>query len=504
MAKRSGYEKAYQKFNTALWRRIISHNHRWRRVEKLYNAANTCSRRWMYIGEWVLAFLFVWWATMRWSWDNLKNNTSLVYPLFQVSTLECRTLERSSMPDSCKIKLPIIHNADYTTYVNEKIYTDIYTTLWGANYQEEWNQAVWAHYWVDIATAKWTPLYAIADWEVYSAWYNSAYGNVVKIKFKFNWEILFATYAHMNSISVKAGDTVTKWQQIWEVWNTWNTFWALGWYHVHFEIDKNSGWRPAYAFAWCPELSKWHSEIIKNGYCRIQLFQNTKDPIVVLESVDAPYPTQVVEKSEVKPEVKNTEENHWVTTWEVVLSWEVKEATWTIKNSTWEIKEITWTTKTSTWEVKNTTWEVKNTTWETKKVDLPEAKPVEQKPLAQNEKKNLIELNFDWLDIKWKEFVKKWNIEVEKGFDDSVMLERSTQITIRITNKTSWVKYNWALNIPFTAIASNTNISLNPVSVMLVQDGEAKITITPMKMWNTYIALNFGNAKIWGTTISIK
>jgi hypothetical protein len=46
------------------------------------------------------------------------------------------------MPDSCKIKLPIINNADYTTYVNEKIYTDIYTTLWGANYQEERNQAV--------------------------------------------------------------------------------------------------------------------------------------------------------------------------------------------------------------------------------------------------------------------------------------------------------------------------------------------------------------------------
>ena len=480
MAKRSGYEQAYQKFNMALWRRIISHHHRWRRVEKLYNAANTCSRRWMYIGEGVLAFLFLWWATMRWSWDNLKNNTSLVYPLFQVSTLECRTLERSSMPDSCKIKLPIINNADYTTYVNEKIYTDIYTTLWWANYQEERNQAVWAHYGVDIASAKWTPLYAIADWEVYSAGYNSAYWNVVKIKFKFNWEILFATYAYMNSISVKAGDTVAKWQQIGEVWNTWNTFWALWGYHVHFEIDKNSGWRPAYAFAWCPELDKWHSEIIANGYCRIQLFQNTKDPIVLLESVDAPYPNQVVDKPEAKPEakpeVKNNERNNWAATWEIVLSWEVKISTWTVKNTTWEVK----------------------------KVELPESKPVEQKPLAQNEKKNLIELNFDSLDVKWKEFVNKWNIEIEKWFDDSVMLERSTQITIRVTNKVSWAKYNWALNIPFTAIASNTNISLNPVSVMLIQDGEAKITITPVKMWNTYIALNFGNAKIWGTTISVK
>jgi hypothetical protein len=84
------------------------------------------------------------------------------------------------------------------------------------------------------------------------------------------------------------------------------------------------------------------------------------------------------------------------------------------------------------------------------------------------------------------------------------MVEQSTQITVRITNKVSWAKFNGALNIPITAIASNTNVSLNPVSVMLVQDGEAKITITPVKMWSTYIALNLGNAKIGWTTIAIK
>ena len=466
MARRSGYEQAYQRFNLALGRRIISHNHRGRRVEKLYNAATRCSNRWMYAGEAVLAFLFIWWATMRWSWDNLKNNTTLVYPLFQVSTLECRTLERDTMPDSCKIKLPIIHNSDYSTYVNEKTYTDIYTTLWGAPYEDPWNQSAWAHYGADIATAKWTPLYAIADWEVYSAGYNSAYGNVVKIKFKFNGEILFATYAHMNSISVEAGDVVVKWQQIWEVWNTGNTFWALGWYHVHFEIDKNNGWRPAYAFSWCPELDKWHSEIIKNGYCRIQLFQYTKDPVAMLEYVDAPYPNQAAEKEKPKPVEK--EETHGVATGNVVE-----------------------------------TGNVTVSTGEDVKVVLPGEKVIEDKPLNV-EKKNLIDLNFDSLDVNGKEFVNKWNIEIEKGFDDSIMLEQSTQITIRITNKVSWAKFNGALNIPITAIASNTNVSLNPVSVMLVQDGEAKITITPNKMWNTYIALNLGNAKIWGTTIAIK
>jgi murein DD-endopeptidase MepM/ murein hydrolase activator NlpD len=91
---------------------------------------------------------------------------------------------------------------------------DIYTVLWGASYTHQRNQSVGAHYAVDIATAKGTPLYAIADGEVYSAEYNTAYGNVVKIKFKYKGEILYAVYAHMNKYNVKAGDTVRKGQQI--------------------------------------------------------------------------------------------------------------------------------------------------------------------------------------------------------------------------------------------------------------------------------------------------
>lgn len=473
MSQWTGYEQAYQRFNVALWRRIISHNHRGRRVEKLYNAAKKCSHRWMYAWEAALAFLFIGWATMRWSWDNLTNNTSLVYPLYQVSTLECRTEERWSMDESCKIKLPIIHNSDYVTYQNEKVYTDIYTTLWWASYAEEWNQSAWAHYGVDIATAKWTPLYAIADWEVYSAGYNSSYGNVVKIKFKLNWEILYAVYAHMNSISVKAWDVVTKWQQIWEVGNTGNTFWALGWYHVHFEIDKDNWWRPAYAFSGCPELSQWHSEIIANGYCRIQLFQYTKDPIALLESVKSPYPVSLIWTIE---DELNTEENK-------------------VETNEEHGSAITWDNT----EVVNS----ETTTW-VNKIVLPEEKVIEEKPLAETENKKLIDLDYSQLDVNGKEFVNKWNLEIEKGFDDKVLLENSTQLIIHVTNKVSWEKYNGALNLPITAIASNTNVSLNPVSIMLVQNWEAVITVTPLKKWNTYIALNLWNAKIWGTTISVQ
>jgi hypothetical protein len=118
----------------------------------------------------------------------------------------------------------------------------------------------------------------------------------------------------------------------------------------------------------------------------------------MLESVDAPYPNQAAENENPKPVEK--EETHGVATGNVV-------------------------------ETGNTV-----STGEDVKVVLPGEKVIEDKPLNV-EKKNLIDLNFDSLDVNGKEFVNKWNIEIEKGFEDSIMLEQATQITIRITNKVS-------------------------------------------------------------------
>ncbi|MDR3169689.1 MAG: M23 family metallopeptidase [Candidatus Peribacteria bacterium] len=213
----TAYEKRHNKLNEVLGKRIISHHHRGRRVEKVYNFAHHFSNGWVHFGELCLAMLFMAGSYIFGGGENLPNNTTLVYPLYQVSTLECRTQLFSTLSNDCKILLPIIHGADYTTYQNEKTYTDIYTVLRGASYTSGRDQAVGAHYATDIATAKGTPLYAIADGEVYSAEYNSAYGNVVKIKFRYKGEILYATYAHMNSYRVQAGDQVKKGQLIGEV-----------------------------------------------------------------------------------------------------------------------------------------------------------------------------------------------------------------------------------------------------------------------------------------------
>jgi murein DD-endopeptidase MepM/ murein hydrolase activator NlpD len=179
------YETVNSKFNTALGKRIISHNHRGKRVEKAYSAARYLSNGRVLFGELCLALLFMTTSYLRGNDGYLPNNTTLVYPLNIVSTLECRTQHFSALPENCKISLPIIHGADYNAYKNEKTYTDIYTVLRGGSYTHPRNPAVGSHYGVDIATSKGTPIYAIADGEVQTAEFNSAYGNVIKIRFKY-------------------------------------------------------------------------------------------------------------------------------------------------------------------------------------------------------------------------------------------------------------------------------------------------------------------------------
>ena len=138
----------------------------------------------------------------------------LVYPLQEVAKLECRSEEWAKLDDSCKINLPLIQNADYQKYAGNKLYTDIYTVLFGGNYLSGWAIDQGSHYGVDIASAKGTPLYSIANGKVYYAGPQAGYGNVVKIQFIYNGVLYFATYGHMDTISVQKGQPVSIGQKI--------------------------------------------------------------------------------------------------------------------------------------------------------------------------------------------------------------------------------------------------------------------------------------------------
>ena len=261
-----------------MWKHVLKHAH------KISHHVNKTHHWLLHVWELILVGS-IWFMSLMFAWSsNLPNNTSFNYPLQKVSTLECRTLYRNDMPDSCKINLPIINWANYDAYKDNDLYRSIYTVLRAAPYSDSWNQKLWAHAGIDVATARGTPLYSIWDGEVYSAWRNSAYGNVVKIKYVYQWEIVYAVYAHMDSIDIEKWDKVTKWQRIWDTWNSGNTFGALWWYHVHFEIDKDNYGRPAYSYTNCPDLSKWHYKIIQNWLCRTELFSYQYDPIRLFES----------------------------------------------------------------------------------------------------------------------------------------------------------------------------------------------------------------------------
>ncbi len=202
--------KIHKRFGT----RILRKNHKGRRIDKAINTSNFLHRNWIYVGELCLAVVLSFSTWIFGNGNGTPNNQELVYPLQEVSSLDCRTQERSTLSSSCKKTLPIIKGANYANYENNTDYTDIYTVLFGGSYMSGWKTELGSHYGVDIATAKGTPLYAIADGKVYFAGQQAGYGNVVKVEFVYQGIRYFAIYGHMDSISVKTGETVSRGQKV--------------------------------------------------------------------------------------------------------------------------------------------------------------------------------------------------------------------------------------------------------------------------------------------------
>ncbi len=207
-------EALQARFHKKFGNRILKKQHKGRRIDKAFNTSKFLHRNWLYIGELCLAVVLSFSTLIFGNGNGTPNNQELVYPLQEVSTLECRTQERNVLSSSCKKTLPIIKGANYANYENNPEYTDIYTVLFGGSYNSGWKTELGSHYGVDIATAKGTPLYAIADGKVYFAGQQAGYGNVVKIEFVYQGIRYFAVYGHMDTLSVKTGETVSKGQKV--------------------------------------------------------------------------------------------------------------------------------------------------------------------------------------------------------------------------------------------------------------------------------------------------
>jgi hypothetical protein len=132
--------------------------------------------------------------------------------------------------------------------------------------------------WVDIATAEWTPVYAMADWEVIIAQNKLEFWNLISIKHDINWKKIVSNYAHLSKIDVKVWEKINAWEKIWEVWSTWNSTWN----HLHFQVDLQTKSSPTYySYETCPYS---YNDIINNWKCYSELQNLTVDPLEFLET----------------------------------------------------------------------------------------------------------------------------------------------------------------------------------------------------------------------------
>ncbi len=89
------------------------------------------------------------------------------------------------------------------------------------------------HTGTDMAAAKGTPIYAVADGTVISASWDDGYGYNIKIRHDKN---TVTVYAHCSRLCAKEGDAISKGEKIAEVGSTGNSTGN----HLHFEIRKDN------------------------------------------------------------------------------------------------------------------------------------------------------------------------------------------------------------------------------------------------------------------------
>lgn len=211
-----------------------------------------------------------------------SSQDELIYPLKQISKLDCRFEDFDKLSSNCKQNLPVLNTKDYKKYATQNggynDFTRIYTVLWGASYKYGWDVGNGGHLGTDIATAKGTPIYSIADGKVIKSGSDVGWGKYVSIEHTVRGKKVISNYAHMSKILVSTGEKVDVGDKIWEVGSTGNSTGN----HLHFQIDLPNTFHPYY-YDWnaCPYS---FYKITEDGVCFDELAKSTFDPLAFLES----------------------------------------------------------------------------------------------------------------------------------------------------------------------------------------------------------------------------
>ncbi|MCR5411446.1 MAG: hypothetical protein K6E76_00210 [Patescibacteria group bacterium] len=116
-----------------------------------------------------------------------------------------------------------------------------------------------------------------------------------------------------------------------------------------------------------------------------------------------------------------------------------------------------------------------------------------------------VALNFDELDYYGKEFLDQYTLTIKKNFTDEISVDdNSKYFSVEITNKRTGEPLHGTLSQPLIFIASNTNVSLDPVSTTLIVKGNATVKIAPKKQGATYLLIMLGTSRIGGVTLSLE
>jgi len=212
-----------------------------------------------------------------------EGSDKVIYPLKQISKLECRFNDFQDLSSDCKEDLPILHTADYTKYATLEWgyndFTRLYTVLWWASYKYWWDIWNGGHIWTDIATAKGTPVYNIANWKVIKVKNDVMEWNYITIEHTIKWKSIYSSYMHLSKTEVNEWQILTIWTKIWEVWSTWNSTWN----HLHIQIDLGTSAIHPYYYGYnsCPYS---YYQITEEWKCFDDLVKNTIDPLLFFET----------------------------------------------------------------------------------------------------------------------------------------------------------------------------------------------------------------------------
>lgn len=218
-------------------------------------------------------------------------------PLKEISQPGCKVNHRSVHSNECKraFSLPSADITKWNKMTTERL---LFSVLYQGSYTNGYSW-VWWHPWVDIVSAKGTPIYSIAKGTVTFAGNKNGYWNTIVIQHNDEGTILFSNYAHLDKILVSDGDIINEWQKVWEIGNTWFTMWPLG-NHLDFQITTAKSPTHPYAYYGC---DIWYRDAVQYWHCSDLLGQYTLDPIEFLHNKINQPSTWVVQK---KPITQDT------------------------------------------------------------------------------------------------------------------------------------------------------------------------------------------------------